>query len=67
MAKIQYFSYVEVFDASNTWGLGNTSSTNLWEAYDKVHDAKPTKFSMAVLETADDCYSIFKKIFKKKS
>lgn len=66
MSKIQYFSYVEVFDPKTTWGSGNTANTNLWEAYDEVHDAKPSKFSMAVLENPDDCYSIFKKIFKKK-
>lgn len=66
MAKIQYFSYVEVSDPSNTW-TSSSGSTNLWDAYDKVHDAKPTKFSMAVLENPDDAYSVFKKIFKKKS
>lgn len=65
MSKIQYFSYAEVYDATNAWSAKSTN-TNLWDAYDKVHDAKPTKFSMAVLENPDDCYSIFKKIFKKK-
>lgn len=66
MAKIQYFSYVEVSDANSLWGNSSTTNTNLWEAYDKVHDVRPTKVSMAVLENPDDCYSIFKKIFKKK-
>lgn len=64
MNKIQYFSYIEVYDP--TYAFSSSGNTNLWEAYDKVHDAKPSKFSMAVLENPDDAYNVFKKIFKKK-
>lgn len=63
MHKIQYFSYVETIDPN--W-RGRGDNTNLWTAYEAVHDNKPTKMAMAVLEQPDECYRTFKKIFKKK-
>jgi uncharacterized sporulation protein YeaH/YhbH (DUF444 family) len=61
--KIQYFSYVEVGKSKN-WSF--KPSTNLWDSYLEAHNTAPEKMSMAVIEEADACYDIFKKLFKKK-
>jgi hypothetical protein len=73
MSKIQMFSYVEVGKratgpASSWFSLNNFTSstrTNLWEAYDKVHDKLPKKMDLSVIESPSDCYSVFQKVFKK--
>lgn len=65
MPNTQYFNYVEVGGAGNAWkGSGNT---NLWDAYEAVHGNFAEKMSLAMIPAADDCYSVFKKMFKKKS
>ena len=71
--KIQFFSYVEVGkNGGGGWfNLGRTAEaaktdTTLWEAYSKVHDAVDKKITMAIIETPDDCYSVFKRVFGKK-
>lgn len=68
--KIQLFSYVEVGkQISSTWYSQNSASkdnTNLWDAYDSARlKEKKSKISLAIIETADDCYPVFKKVFKK--
>ena len=72
MGKIQMFSYVEVgkpYASSSPWNgmvSSSRSDTNLWEAYAKVRDkSPPQKISLAIIETPDECYATFKKIFKK--
>lgn len=68
--KIQMFSYVEVGSAMSSWFNMNpavaTGDSSLWEAYAHCQQhVVDGKLSMAILETADECYPIFKKIFKK--
>lgn len=72
MNKCSMFSYVEVGKPHNTWFSFNQSSesarnnTNLWEAYDKVRvQQPPRKVSLAIIETPDECYPVFKKVFRK--
>jgi uncharacterized sporulation protein YeaH/YhbH (DUF444 family) len=70
--KIQMFNYVEV-GKPNSWMVGlfgqraSSSNSGLWEAYDtaRVRNPNPNKISLAILETADDCFPVFKKVFKK--
>jgi uncharacterized sporulation protein YeaH/YhbH (DUF444 family) len=66
--KINLFSYVEVGKRSATWhptGSGQ-GDTNLWTTYSEVRDKMALKkLTLAIIETADDCYSVFKKVFKK--
>jgi uncharacterized sporulation protein YeaH/YhbH (DUF444 family) len=71
LGKIQLFSYVEVGkqEVMGGWFSQNNKSdaaSDLWDAYDSVRlkDAKK-KVSLSIIETADDCYSVFKKVFKK--
>ena len=74
LSKIQLFSYVEVGKPYQTWYPSSASTgsghedTNLWEAYQFVQNSEMTpKLPMAIIETPDECYPIFKKIFKKRS
>lgn len=58
--KLQYFSYVEV-------GKNYGGQTNLWETYEKAQAKIGTRrMSMSIIDAADDCYSVFQKVFKKK-
>jgi uncharacterized protein len=66
MKKIQYFNYVEVGNKMGRYSFSSSSNTTLWDAFEAVHDRNTTKMSMAVLQAADDCYPVFKKMFKKK-
>lgn len=69
--KIQLFSYVEVGkqEVMGGWFSLNKkedASTDLWGAYDSVRLKDPKKkVSLSIIETAEDCYSVFKKVFKK--
>ncbi len=77
MNKIQLFSYVEVGKASSSgWfnlGGGNSAGvkanredTGLWKAYDKVREhVTVKKMTLSIIETADECYQVFKQVFKK--
>jgi uncharacterized sporulation protein YeaH/YhbH (DUF444 family) len=70
--KIQLFSYVEVGHQSSghqTWinGANSDNDTNLWEAYSRARDnGNQKKMTLSIIETADDCFNVFKKVFKKK-
>jgi len=76
MKKIQLFSYVEVGKPMGTgWfnvgaGISGTTTredTGLWVAYDKVRDGVvDKKMTLSIIESADECYPVFQKIFKKK-
>lgn len=63
MNKLQFFSYVEVGGRFNSSWSSNADTT-LWEAYSLVRD-RSKHMSLAIIESADDCYSIFKRVFKK--
>lgn len=70
--KLQYFSYVEVGNVyrgyTYTSGVGvSSNSTNLWETYAKVqNNAGTDHMSLAVIEKPEDCYQVFKNVFRKK-
>jgi uncharacterized sporulation protein YeaH/YhbH (DUF444 family) len=76
MEKTQMFSYIEVGKQrlgtagmwfSNTLTAAN-QNTSLWEAYDKArlkHSAKSRKMTLSIIETPDECYQVFKNVFKK--
>lgn len=69
--KIQMFSYVEVGKRrGSTWfSMGSSApkeNTNLWETYDYCRENLPRKkMSLSIIETPDDCYGVFKNVFKK--
>ena len=71
MGKCNMFSYVEVGKPGSTWySFGGSAqkkdNTNLWETYDAVRvQQPPRKVSLAIIETADECYPVFKKVFRK--
>jgi uncharacterized sporulation protein YeaH/YhbH (DUF444 family) len=68
MRKIQFFSYVEVGKFLNsTWNtmVSNRDDTSLWKAYAEVRSRSQKNMSLAIIETAEDCYSVFKKVFRK--
>lgn len=68
MNKIQLFSYVEVGKQmkSQWYSQSSQTNTNLWETYDSVRlKLSKNKLVLAIIETADDCYGVFKKVFKK--
>jgi uncharacterized sporulation protein YeaH/YhbH (DUF444 family) len=74
LAKIRLFSYVEVGKpyAASWMGMtvGNTSTrddTSLWKSYAEVRDKVQQKMTMSIIEAADECYPVFKKVFKKGS
>ena len=70
MNKIRFFSYIEV---GKPWGgmfssrTHSREDTNLWTTYDNVRCkiSKPQQMSLAIIETPDECYSMFKKVFRK--
>jgi hypothetical protein len=71
--KIQLFSYVEVGKPHHMWfpssvtSSGSRQDSNLWEVYEFVQShTQTTKLPMAIIETPEECYPIFKKIFKKR-
>jgi uncharacterized sporulation protein YeaH/YhbH (DUF444 family) len=68
MGKIQLFSYVEVGKqlSSNWYSQHSKANTNLWDTYDDVRlKLAKNKLVLAIIETADDCYGVFKNVFKK--
>lgn len=73
LRAVQFFNYVEVGEKPGArWynvvkGQSTASSnSNLWEAYEEVQDESKTKnITLSVIDGADDCYGVFKKIFKK--
>lgn len=70
--KIQMFSYVEVGGGRSSWypqGADRArEDTNLWTTYDSVRVKQPLqKITLSIIEDADACYSVFKKVFKKVS
>jgi uncharacterized sporulation protein YeaH/YhbH (DUF444 family) len=67
MNKIQFFNYVEV-GSQRGWLISNDSTTNLWDTYDDVRNAQPKrKVTLSVIEHAEDCYPIFKRVFRKEN
>lgn len=65
--KVQMFSYVEV-GKKYSYGGTSTTDTDLWNAYEVAQsNSEKNKLMMTIIEQADDCYSIFKKVFKKVS
>jgi uncharacterized sporulation protein YeaH/YhbH (DUF444 family) len=69
LAKIQLFNYVEVGDRSAWAGAfnNNPSDSGLWSTYSNVQEKVGVyKLILALLPTPDECYHIFKKVFKKK-
>lgn len=70
MPMIRFFSYVEVGKPMRySWmGAGQSDSkedTELWKTYDSIRTKQLKKMSLAIIEEADDCYIVFKKVFKK--
>jgi uncharacterized sporulation protein YeaH/YhbH (DUF444 family) len=75
MSKIQFFSYVEVGKQGSTgWfniGAGTTpgaarEDSGLWKAYDECRGkVAERKIILSIIESADECYPVFKKVFKK--
>ena len=67
VSKLQMFSYVEV-GKKYSYGGSSSKDTDLWEAYETSQsNSEKGKIMMTIIEQADDCYSIFKKVFKKVS
>jgi len=67
--KIQMFSYVEV-GKPHGYGFSKASApkrdTNLWETYDRVRvQVQKKKVTLSIIESAEECYRVFKKVFKK--
>lgn len=71
--KCNMFSYVEVGKSfASSWFSFSTppvtNNTNLWDTYDDVRTKHTDgKVSLAIIETLDDCYPVFKKVFKKRT
>lgn len=72
MNKIQLFSYIEVGSPNQySWygsSTANTPDTNLWEAYEACRGIIKTeeKLNLARIQSPDECYAMFKKVFKKR-
>jgi uncharacterized sporulation protein YeaH/YhbH (DUF444 family) len=67
MNKLQMFSYVEVGKRYSYAG-SPSGDTDLWNAYELAQmNVDKSKLQLTIIETADDCYPIFKKVFKKVS
>ena len=77
MKKIQFLGYVEVGDRSgmsafaSLMGSSNSSSdkedSGLWKVYTSVQEkVGSSKVILALLPNADECYPVFKKVFRKK-
>jgi uncharacterized sporulation protein YeaH/YhbH (DUF444 family) len=66
--KLQMFSYVEVGKKyALFFGNKERPDTNLWCAYEEAQgNVEKNKMVLSIIETADDCYEIFKRVFKKK-
>lgn len=70
MSKIQLFSYVEVGKGSSWFSTatgGSSTDTGLWSAYDESRNRlnNLNKMTLAIIETADECYQVFKSVFRK--
>jgi uncharacterized sporulation protein YeaH/YhbH (DUF444 family) len=68
MNKLQFFNYVEVGGHDGySWSGSQNKDTELWEAYDQVHSKVPDeKMSMVTIDSPDECYEIFRKVFARK-
>jgi hypothetical protein len=73
LGKIQLFSYIEVGKQGGNYGFFNLSAvnsrrlSNLWDAYDHCRLRQPVgKMNLSVIETPEDCYQVFKNVFKKR-
>lgn len=74
--KTQMFSYVEVgkqmLGHAGAWyssAVASQQNTSLWDAYDRVRlklSSQARRVTLAVIETPDECYQVFKNIFRKK-
>lgn len=67
--KIQMFSYVEVGKKyAALFSRGDQTDTNLWAAYEVAQsNVEKGKMVLSIIEKPDDCYDIFKRVFKKVS
>lgn len=70
MKKIQMFSYVEVgrkFAGYHMYGAAAASGeSGLWENYYTARQRSAlNKVTLSIIEAADDCYDVFKRVFKK--
>jgi uncharacterized sporulation protein YeaH/YhbH (DUF444 family) len=68
--KIQLFSYVEVGKPGGWFSVGRSEreDSGLWESYDKVRlsgKSNDKKVTLALIQEADECYKVFRSIFKK--
>lgn len=65
--KLQFFSYVETGGGLYA-SMANGDDTELWSSYEAAKDDEGThaKMSMIRVTNPDDCYQMFKKVFKKK-
>lgn len=66
LGKIQMFTYVEI---SSMMGfarmtLTGESDSELWSAYMKDYGSNEKKINAVLLTDADDCYPVFKKLFR---
>lgn len=60
----QYYSYIEVGDGrGNLPGFSRT--TDLWEAYDPISQAKPREFAMRKVASPAEIWPVFHELFKK--
>lgn len=72
LGKIQLFSYAEVGTGGGWYFGGSRSSdeqedSNLWTTYAEARDKSQNgKIIQTIIKTADECYPVFKKVFKKR-
>lgn len=57
MAKLQYYTYVEITPHSHQ---------ALWEEYERVQAAHPSRFAMQQIVEPGDIYPVFRKLFRKR-
>ena len=58
LPKLQYYTYVEITPRDHQ---------ALWYAYENVVDRYPDTFAMQQIESLDDIYPVFHKLFERKS
>lgn len=75
LSKLQFFSYVEADHNGTLYSslpimsaVNNKDDSELWESYAAAKDdeASAERVSMIHITNPDDCYTAFKKVFKKK-
>lgn len=67
---VQFYNYVEVGKSINSWHSMVSkvkANSSVWQSFEDVQDEGAKNLSMSIIEAADDCYSVFKRVFKKKS